>query len=91
MPKTSIPLELQVILRDLSIVESDSGRALAKVHKRAALQVSDYLHILLIKFEVHELGSASLQSSVAETRLALDCVHHGDEGADEQREAGVVV
>jgi hypothetical protein len=37
MSKTSIPLELQVILRDLSIAESESGRALAKVHKRAAL------------------------------------------------------
>ena len=91
MSKTGIPLELQVILRDLSIAESDSGRALAKVHKRAALQVSDYLHILLIKFEVSEHGSASLQAGIAETRLALECVHHGNESRDEEHEAAVVV
>jgi hypothetical protein len=75
MSKTSIPLELQVILRDASIVECDAGKALDKVHKRAALQVNDYLHIVLIKFEAHDHGSASLETSIAETRLALDCVH----------------
>lgn len=91
MSKTSIPLELQVILRDVSIAESDSGRALAKVHKRAALQVNDYLHILLIIFEVCDPGSASLETSIAETRRALDCVHHAEESGDEENEADVVV
>jgi hypothetical protein len=91
MSKTSIPLELQVILRDLSIAESETGRALAKVHKRAALQVSDYLHILLIKFEVGEHASGSLETSIAETRRALDCVQHAEESGDEEHEAGVVV
>lgn len=91
MSKTSIPLELQVILRDVSITESDSGRALDKVHRRAALQVSDYLHIVLIKFEVYDHGSASLETSIAETRLALDCVHDDNKSGDEEREAGVIV
>ena len=104
MSKTSIPLELQVILRDVSIVECDAGKALDKVHKRAALQVNDYLHIVLIKFEAHDHGGGSLETSIAETRLALDCVHGDDESGgaldcvhddnesgDEEREAGVVV
>jgi hypothetical protein len=91
MSKTSIPLELQVILRDVSIAECDSGRALDKVHRRAALQVSDYLHIVLIKFEAYDHGSTSLETSIAETRLALDCVHDDDQSGDEEREAGVVV
>jgi hypothetical protein len=91
MSKTSIPLELQVILRDVSIAESDSGRALEKVHKRAALQVNDYLHILLIKFEASKHDSASLETSIAETRRALDCVQHAEESGDEEHEAAVVV
>jgi hypothetical protein len=91
MSKPKLSVELQVILRDVSIAESDSGRALEKVHKRAALQVNDYLHILLIKFEASNHDSTSLETSIAETRRALDCVHQAEQSGDDEHEADVVV
>ena len=91
MSKTVIPVELQVILRDLSIAETDSGRTLQKVHKRAALQVSDYLHIMLIKFQVGSTSNASLLKTISETRAALNGVQHDDDGREQEHEAEVVM
>jgi hypothetical protein len=91
MSKTVIPVELQVILRDLSITETDSGRALQKVHRRAALQVSDYIHIMLIKFQVGSAGNASLLRTICETRAALNGVQHADDAGEQQHEADVVM
>jgi hypothetical protein len=91
MSKTVIPVELQVILRDLSITETDSGRALQKVHRRAALQVSDYIHIMLIKFQVGSAGNASLLRTISETRAALNGVQHHDDACEQQHEAEVVM
>jgi hypothetical protein len=91
MSKTAIPVELQVILRDLCIAESDSSKALQKAHKRAALQVNDYLHIMLIKFEVAGASNASLHKTISETRAALNRVQHHDKGGEQEHEAEVVV
>jgi hypothetical protein len=91
MSKQKVPVELQVILRDLAIVESDEGRLLAKVHTRAALQVNDYIQIMLSKFQVRRTANASLHTSMAETRLVLNGVQHGDDGGEQQHEAEMVV
>jgi hypothetical protein len=91
MSKTKVPVELQAILRDLAIVEPDDRRLLAKVHTRAALQVNDYVKIMLSKFQVHRTANASLHTSMAETRKVLNSVQHGEDGGEEQHEAEVVV
>jgi hypothetical protein len=89
--KVPIPVELQVILRDLGVVEPDGRRLLAKVHTRAALQVKDYVQIMLSKFQVDRGGNARLRDTIAETRLVLMRVQHEHERGEEQREADVVV
>ena len=90
MSKQKVPVELQVILRDLCIVEPDSRRLLAKVHTRAALQVKDYVEIMLSKFEVRSGANARLRETIAETRLVLMRAQQED-GGEEQHEAAVVV
>ena len=91
MSKSKVPVELQVILRDLCIVEPDSRRLLAKVHTRAAMQVKDYIEIMLSKFQVRSAANARLLDTIAETRLVLMRVQHEDHGGEEQHEADVVV
>jgi len=91
MSKKAIPVELQVILRGLSITETDSGRALQKVHQRAALQVKDYINIMLFKFQVGSAGNASLLRTICETRAALNGVQHADDAGEQQHEADVVM
>ena len=91
MSKQKVPVELQVILRDLCIVEPDSRRLLAKVHTRAAMQVKDYIEIMLSKFQVRSAANARLLDTIAETRLVLMRVQHEDHGGEEQHEADVVV
>ena len=90
MSKQKVPVELQAILRDLCIVEPDSRRLLAKVHTRAALQVKDYVEIMLSKFEVRSGANARLRETIAETRLVLMRAQQED-GGEEQHEAVVAV
>jgi len=91
MSKASIPVELQAILEDLSIKESDGTRLMSKVRARAAQQVKDYIDIMLMKLHVREASNTSLQRTIAQTRLALNSVEHEDDRAKQQQEAGVVV
>jgi hypothetical protein len=91
MSKQKIPVELQVILRDLSISEPDSRKLLEKVHTRAAMQVKDYIDIILSKFEVGRKSNAGLRESMAETRLALMSVQHEHESDAEKHETEMVV
>ena len=89
--KVSIPVELQVILRDLVVVEPDGRRLFVKVHTRAAMQVKDYIQIMLSKFHVRGGPNARLHDTIAETRLVLMRVQHEHNGGEEQHEADVVV
>jgi hypothetical protein len=91
MSKQKIPLELQVILRDVRITETDSRKLLDKVHTRAAMQVKDYMDIILSKFEIGRKSNAGLRESIAETRLALMSVQHEHDSGEEKHEAEVVV
>ena len=91
MSKTKVPVELKAILRDLAIVEPDERRLLAKVHTRAALQVNDYIQIMLSKLQVCRPTNAHLHTSMAEARLVLHGVQHDDDGGEQQHEAEVVV
>jgi hypothetical protein len=91
MSKASIPVELQAILEDLSIKESDGTRLMSKVRARAAQQVKDYIDIMLMKLHVRDASNTSLQRTIAQTRLALNSVEHEDDRAKQQQEAGVVV
>ena len=91
MSKQKIPVELQVILRDVRITEPDSRKLLEKVHTRAAMQVKDYIDIIISKFQIGVKPNAGLRESIAETRLALMSVQHEHEGGEEQHEAEVVV
>lgn len=91
MSKQKIPVELQVILRDVCITEPDSRKLLQKVHTRAAMQVKDYIDIIISKFQIGAKSNAGLRESIAETRLALMSVQHEHEGGEEQHEAEVVV
>lgn len=91
MSKQKIPVELQVILRDLSITEPDSRKLLEKVHTRAAMQVKDYIDIILSKFEVGRKSNAGLRESMAETRLALMSVQHEHESDAEKHKTEMVV
>ena len=91
MSKQKIPVELQVILRDLCITEPDSRKLLEKVHARAAMQVKDYIDIILSKFDVGRKSNAGLRESMAETRLALMSVQHEHESDAEKHEAEMVV
>ena len=91
MSKQKIPVELQVILRDACITEPDSRKLLQKVHTRAAMQVKDYIDIILSKFEIGRKSNAGLRESIAETRLALMSVQHEHDSGEEKHEAEVVV
>ena len=91
MSKQKIPVELQVILRDACITEPDIRKLLEKVHARAAMQVKDYIDIILSKLQIGSRANAGLRESMAETRLALMSVQHEHEGGEEQHEAEVVV
>jgi hypothetical protein len=91
MSKAKIPVELAVILKDLSIVEPDASKLLTKVKQRAALQVKDYVEIMLSKLNVAKEGTRSLADTVADTREILIGVEQEDEGREQRHEARVVV
>jgi hypothetical protein len=91
MSKAKIPVELAVILKDLSIVEPDASKLLTKVKQRAALQVNDYVEIMLSKLNVAKEGTRSLADTVADTREILIGVEQEDEGREQRHEARVVV
>jgi hypothetical protein len=91
MSKTKIPVELAVILQDLAIVEPDASKLVTKVKQRAALQVKDYVEIMLSKLNVSKEGTKSLAATVAETRSILMRVEQDDERREEHDEADVVV
>ena len=91
MSKASIPVELQAILEDLSIKESDGTRLMSKVRARAAQQVKDYIDIMLMKLHVRDASNTSLQRTIAQTRVALNSVEHENDRGKQQQEAGVVV
>ena len=91
MSKAKIPVELAVILQDLAIVEPDASKLVTKVKQRAALQVKDYVEIMLSKLNVSKEGTKSLAATVAETRSILMRVEQDDERREEHDEADVVV
>jgi hypothetical protein len=91
MSKAKIPVELAVILQDLAIVEPDASKLVTKVKQRAALQVKDYVEIMLSKLNVSKEGTKSLAATVAETRSILMRVEQHDERREEHEEAHVVV
>lgn len=91
MSKANIPIEIQAILQDLSIKETDSTRVLSKVRARAAQQVKDYVDIMLMKFRVHDTENTSLQRTITQTIRALGSVEHEDDGDKEQDETRVVI
>ena len=91
MAKQKIPVELQAILKELSIVEADEATLLRKVHTRAALQVKDYLSIVVSKFELNTPVKTLLAQTIDDTRRVLQHVDQGQHGAEEHGEADVVV
>jgi len=91
MSKPKIPVELQVILKELCIADSDEATVLKKVHTRAALQVKDYLSIIVSKLELNARAKTQLAQTIDDTRRMLEHVEHREHGAEEQHEAGVVV
>ena len=91
MSKANIPVEIQAILQDLSLKETDGTRLLSKVRARAAQQVKDYIDIMLMKFRVHDTENSSLQRTITQTIRALGSVEHDDDGGKQQDEASVVV
>jgi hypothetical protein len=91
MSKAKIPVELAVILKDLSIVEPDASKLLTKVKQRAALQVKDYVEIMLSKLNVAKEGAKSLADTVADTREILIRVEQEDECREQHHETHVVV
>jgi hypothetical protein len=91
MSKQKIPVELQVILRDLSISEPDSRKLLEKVHTRAAMQVKDYLSIIVSKLELNARADTALAQTIDDTRRILQHVEHREHAGEERDEADVVV
>ena len=91
MSKQKIPVELQAILKELCIAEADEAKLLRKVHTRAALQVKDYLSIIVSKFELNTQAKAPLAQTIDDTRRVLQHVHHREDCAEEQGKADVVV
>ena len=59
--------------------------------QRAALQVNDYVEIMLSKLNVAKEGTRSLADTVADTREILIGVEQEDEGREQRHEARVVV
>jgi hypothetical protein len=91
MSKPKIPVELQVILQELCVADADEAALLRKVHTRAALQVKDYLSIIVSKLELNKRGRSALTDTIDGTRRMLEHVQQEEQDAEEQREAGVVV
>ena len=91
MAKQKIPVELQAILKELSIAEADEATLLRKVHTRAALQVKDYLSIVVSKLELNTPARTLLAQTIDDTRRVLQHVDQGQQGAEEHGEADVVV
>ena len=91
MSKPKIPVELQVILKELCIEEADEGALLRKVQSRAALQVKDYLSIIVSKFELNARADTAFLQTIDDTRLILQQVEHREHAAEEHDEADVVV
>ena len=90
MSKPKIPVELQAILHELCI-ESDDATLLRKVHSRAALQVRDYLSIIVSKFELNMRAKTPLTQAVDDTRRILQHVEQREHASEEHGEADVVV
>ena len=91
MSKPKIPVELKAILQELCIAPADEATLLRKVHTRAALQVKDYLSIIVSKFELNTHVKTLLAEAVDDTRRMLQHVDQGQQGAEEHGEADVVV
>jgi hypothetical protein len=91
MSKPKIPVEVQVILQELCIAPADEATLLRKVHTRAALQVHDYLSIMLSKFELNVCANTPLAETIDDTRRILERVEHREHAAEEHDEADVVV
>jgi hypothetical protein len=84
-------VELQVILQELGIPPADEATLLRKVHSRAALQVKDYLSIIVSKLELNTRAKTPLAQTIDDTRRILQGVEHPEHAAEERDEAGVVV
>ena len=82
MSKPKIPVELQAILHDLCIHDTDNTTLLCRVHTRAALQVKDYLSIIVSKFELHTRAKTPLTQAVDDTRRILERVEHREHAAE---------
>ena len=91
MSKPKIPVELQVILQELCIPPADEATLLRKVHTRAALQVKDYLSIIVSKLELNARAKTPLAQAIDDTRRILERVEHPEHAAEERDEADVVV
>ena len=91
MSKPKIPVELQAILQELCIAPADEATLLRKVHTRAALQVKDYLSIIVSKLELNARAKTPLAQAIDDTRRILERVEHPEHAAEERDEAGVVV
>jgi hypothetical protein len=91
MSKPKIPVEVQVILQELCIAPADEATLLRKVHTRAALQVKDYLSIIMSKFELNTPAKTLLAQAVDDTRRMLQHVEQGEHTREEHDEADVVV
>jgi hypothetical protein len=90
MSKPKIPVELQAILQELCIAPADEATLLCKVHTRAAMQVKDYLNIVVAKLELNTRAKTQLTETIDDTRRILQCVEHPEHAAEERDEAGVV-
>ena len=91
MSKPKLPVELQVILQELGIPPAEEATLLRKVHSRAALQVKDYLSIIVSKLELNTRAKTPLAQTIDDTRRILERVEHPEHAAEERDEAGVVV
>ena len=91
MSKPKLPVELQVILQELGIPPAEEATLLRKVHSRAALQVKDYLSIIVSKLELNTRAKTPLAQTIDDTRRILQGVEHPEHAAEERDEAGVVV
>ncbi len=75
----------------MCVAEADEAAVLRKVHTRAALQVKDYLSIIVAKLELNARGRGALAETIDGTRRMLQHVHQEEHVSEEQREARVVV
>ena len=91
MSKPKISVELQAILKELCIEEADEARLLRKVHTRAAMQVKDYLCIMVSKFGLNQRAKTQLAQTIDDTRRILEDVEQREHAPDQHDEADVVV